>query len=94
MGVDYLRILGVSQLFMCLEITSTGAFQGLGKPMLPSVAAITGNVLRVPMAVLLSATVLGLNGIWWSITISSIMKGIVIAGCFVIFLRKYKNGEA
>ena len=31
MGVDYLRILGVSQLFMCMEITTAGAFSGLGK---------------------------------------------------------------
>ena len=30
MGVDYLRILGVSQLFMCMEITTAGAFSGLG----------------------------------------------------------------
>ena len=29
MGVDYLRILGVSQLFMCMEITSAGAFQAV-----------------------------------------------------------------
>ena len=30
MGVDYLRILGYSQLFMCAEITTGGAFAGLG----------------------------------------------------------------
>lgn len=31
LGIDYLRILGVSQLFMCMEITTAGAFSGLGK---------------------------------------------------------------
>ena len=35
MGVDYLRILGVSQLFMCMEITTAGAFSGLGKTLPP-----------------------------------------------------------
>ena len=29
-GVSYLRIMGYSQILMCLEITSSGAFQGLG----------------------------------------------------------------
>lgn len=91
MGVDYLRILGVSQLFMCLEITSAGAFQGLGKPMLPMVSAVIGNTARIPMAMALSATALGLNGIWWSISISSIAKGIVVPICFIIVLRRYLN---
>lgn len=93
LGVDYLRILGVSQLFMCLEITSAGAFQGLGKPMLPSVAGILGNAARVPLAAVLSATVLGLNGIWWSITISSIAKGVVVVSAFLVMLRKYMQSE-
>ncbi len=31
-GVTYLRILGLSQFFMCIEITTAGAFNGLGKP--------------------------------------------------------------
>lgn len=31
LGVDYLRILGVSQLFMSLEITTAGAFSGVWK---------------------------------------------------------------
>lgn len=89
MGVDYLRILGFSQLFMCLEITSSGAFQGLGKPMLPTVAGVIGNTARIPMAMVLSATALGLNGIWWSISISSIAKGIVVPLCFIVVLRRY-----
>ena len=41
MGVDYLRILGVSQLFMCMEITTAGAFSGLGKTLPPSIVSIT-----------------------------------------------------
>lgn len=89
MAVDYLRILGVSQLLMCLEITSAGAFQGLGRPMLPSVASIVGNVARIPLALVLSATALGLNGIWWSISLTSMVKGLVVTGAFLILLKKY-----
>ena len=41
-GVSYLRIMGYSQILMCLEITSSGAFQGLGRPMPPTLAGIIG----------------------------------------------------
>lgn len=93
MGVSYLRILGVSQLFMCMEITTSGAFQGLGKPMAPAVVGIVGNVSRIPMALLLSATALGLNGVWWSISISSILKGIVVPVWFLFVLRDFMKKD-
>lgn len=47
-GVSYLRIMGYSQILMCLEITSSGAFQGLGRPMPPTLAGIIGNAARHP----------------------------------------------
>ena len=47
-GADYLRILGYSQVFMCLEITTTGAFFGVGKTMIPSVISTIFTGLRVP----------------------------------------------
>ena len=63
--------------------------QGLGKPIPPTVTGILGNLARIPMAVMLSATVLGLDGVWWSITISSCAKGIVVFTWFVIILRRF-----
>lgn len=78
LGVDYLRILGVSQLFMCTESASAGAFQGLGRTLPPSLVGVVFTALRIPAAMLLSTTVLGLNGIWWSISISSILKGLIL----------------
>lgn len=95
MGVDYLRILALSQLFMCTEAASAGTFQGLGKSMPPSLTGITFNLLRIPLAVLLSATVLKLNGIWWSITISSIIKGIILPVWLMLFMhRLWKNKKS
>ena len=75
MGVDYLRILGYSQLFMCAEITTGGAFAGLGKTLPPSVVSVVLTTARIPMAMLLTSTVLGLNGIWWSIIDLQYFKG-------------------
>lgn len=78
MGVDYLMILGISQLFMSVEITTAGAFAGLGKTLPPSVTSIVLTAMRIPLALALIHTPLGLNGIWWSITISSVLKGIIL----------------
>ncbi len=94
MGVDYLRILGYSQLFMCMEITCTGAFQGLGKPMVPTVVSVILNTARIPMALALSATALSLNGVWWAITLSSILKGLIIPVWFLVVLRQYLHQQA
>ncbi|MEG0549445.1 MAG: MATE family efflux transporter, partial [Coprobacillus sp.] len=93
LGVDYLRILGVSQLFMCIELTLAGALNGLGKTFIPSFVSVSLTAIRIPMVILLSATVLGLNGIWWTISLTSILKGIVISICFIVVIKKFKNKE-
>lgn len=89
-GIVYLQILGVSQIFMCIEIATSGAFNGLGKTVPPSLISTIFTGLRVPAALILSSSaLLGLNGVWWSISISSIFKGIILTSWFIIFIRKY-----
>ena len=79
LGIDYLRILGLSQLFMCIEITCSGAFNGIGKTEPAAITSVAFNLLRIPLALYFSQmTFLGLNGIWWSITITSIFKGAIV----------------
>lgn len=88
MGVDYLVILGFSELFMCWEILVEGAYAGFGHTLPASTLSTVFTVLRIPAALALSATALGLSGIWWSISISSICKGILLTGMFTVFLNK------
>lgn len=88
LGVDYLQILGVSQLFMCVELTLAGTFAGLGKTVPPSLSSGILTATRIPMAYILMSTVLGLNGIWWSLTISGVLKGVVLTVWFMIYFRK------
>ncbi len=76
-GKEYLLILGYSQLFMCIEITIVGAFNGLGRTYLPNALTIILTAMRIPLAVLL-AQYMGLNGVWWSISITSVIKGVVL----------------
>lgn len=95
LGVDYLVILAYSQLFMCIEILTAGAFSGFGKTLPPSIVSIVFTAARIPMAIFLSSTALGLNGVWWSISISSIVKGTILILWFLIFAkRKLKTPKA
>ncbi|WP_164470834.1 MATE family efflux transporter [Vaginisenegalia massiliensis] len=87
LGANYLLILGFSQFFMCIEIGSTGIFQGLGQTAIPSSIGILFNLLRIPLAIVLTP-VLGLNGVWWALTLSSIMKGILAFSGLLVYNRR------
>lgn len=87
LGVDYLVILGVSQMPMCVDIITAGAFAGFGHTLPPSLASTLLVTSRIPLAMVLSRTALGLNGIWWSISITSILRGVVLFALILIFFR-------
>ena len=92
-GIAYLQILGVCQMFMCEELLTVGALSGLGKTMQASVISILLTSARIPMAYLLSATPLGLSGVWWALTISSIAKGIVYVLYFMRLTPAMEQGR-
>lgn len=71
----YLQAVAYSQAFSTIEMVSNGLFTGLGKPKIPAAISIFFTVLRIPMALVLMNKY-GINGIWWSIAISSILKGV------------------
>lgn len=88
-SVNYMRIIGLSQLFMCYEIVTNGAFSGIGKPKIPSIISIIFTSLRIPTALILSREeYFGLNGVWISISLSSVIKGILSPLVFRGYLKK------
>lgn len=87
-GKTYLWILGFSQFFMAIEIGSTGGFNGLGRTHIPAITGIVLNALRIPLSYILSSTVLGMTGVWWSISISSIFKGIILTSLLLYVIKK------
>jgi len=93
LGINYLRIIALSQIFMCIEYVLAGSLNGLGKTSIPSTISITLNAARIPMIMVLSRTFLKLNGIWWSISISSILKGIVSMICFIYVFKKLEQKQ-
>ena len=81
-AVDYLIIIGFSEAFMSVELLTIGALSGLGRTRLCSIISIVLTGARIPLAMLLSGTALGLNGSWWALTLTSITKGIVFTLTF------------
>ena len=78
----YFFIIGVGEAFMCIELMAVGALSGLGQTKVCSIISIILTGMRIPLAHILSNTVLGLDGIWWALTISSISKGIALHFAF------------
>jgi putative MATE family efflux protein len=72
----YLQVVAFSQIFSTIETVSNGLFTGIGKPKISAVISVVFTVLRLPMALALIKP-FGLTGIWISIAVSSIFKGIV-----------------
>ena len=83
-----LRIDGYSQLFMMLEITMQGVFYGMGRTIPPAIISVSCNYLRIPMALWFVSMGWGLPGIWWTISITSILKGIIILVWFLLIKKK------
>ena len=62
LSVDYLRIIGFSEIFLSVEMMTVGALSGLGRTQLCSLISVGLTVIRIPLALVLSNTALGLNG--------------------------------
>lgn len=74
-AASYLKAVAFSQVFSAVEMISNGMFTGIGKPNIPATISIVFTSLRIPLALLLIKP-FGISGIWISICISSILKGI------------------
>jgi Na+-driven multidrug efflux pump len=86
-GGEYLYVMAFSQLFMMLEITTMGMWNGYGRTIPPASVSIVFNLARIPMALSL-APVFGITGVWISLTISSILKGTISPVWWQIVYRK------
>ncbi|MGL5868815.1 MATE family efflux transporter [Clostridium chrysemydis] len=92
MGSSYMKILGISQVFMCMELFTVGAFNGIGKTFIPPIISVIFSALRIPFAIILSKSYLfGIDGIWLSISISSIFKGVILVIWFMFNFKKLKK---
>ena len=89
-SVNYLIIVGLGEAFMCVELMTIGALSGMGKTKLCSIISILLTGLRIPLALFLGHAGLGLNGVWWALSATSMLKGIVF---YLVFRTQMKREE-
>ena len=83
LGMKYLAIASISQVFFSVESGSTGVFNGLMDSKTPSIVGLAFNFLKIPLSIIFMTT-FGVGGIWISVTLTTILKGLVN----VLFLSK------
>ena len=86
-GGDYLLILGFSQIFMMLELTTQGMFNGIGRTAPPAIISMIFNAIRIPLAMFLAPR-MGINGVWWAISITTIFKGVILTIWYQVVQKK------
>ena len=92
-GAKYLFVMGLVQIFMMLELTTQGMFNGIGRTIEPAVISISFNALRIPLAWYL-ASHMGIMGVWWAIAISTVCKGTILPIWFmIVYSRVTKKME-
>lgn len=96
-GAKYLFVMGLVQIFMMLELTTQGMFNGIGRTIEPAIISIFFNALRIPLAWYL-ASKMGIMGVWWAIAISTVCKGVILPLWFAFVYKrvtkKMAKGEA
>ena len=88
-GADYLRIIGYCEIFLGLEVAMEGAFNGLGitRPYMLIRGPLT--LLRVPIAWYLTIYLkMGTTGIWWAISLTTGLKGILMVISFILLNKR------
>lgn len=90
LGSWYLKIISISELFMAIEIGTTGMLNGLGLTRYPAINSAILNVARIPLAKIF-IPLFALNGIWASMSLSSVLKGLVLLVIFK-YLSNKTNG--
>ncbi len=82
-GASYLRIVALAQLFQGLELVFDGAFGGAANTLPAMVISTPLSIARYPAAILLTGPIgMSVQGVWWAISGTTIVKGTVMAYWF------------
>ncbi len=87
-GMLYVLLVGMSQPFMALEVVLVGAFAGAHRTAVPAAVEISLTTARIPLAAVLVASGWGLAGVWLAIAGTTVAKGLIQAGLFVVWQRR------
>ncbi len=93
-GVQYLKIIAIFEIFLALEVIMEGAFSGAGYTFPVMLVSVLFTAARVPLAWFMVIYLgWGANGIWWAISITTFLKGLINALLFIFGLWKRKLGQ-
>jgi Na+-driven multidrug efflux pump len=82
-GVDYLRIVILSEFFLVLEVVLTGAFSGAGDTRPPFLIVFPITFARIPLSYLFAVKFgYGAKAIWAVIGFTTFLKGILLLNHF------------
>jgi len=90
-GVQYLKIIALFEIFLALEVIMEGAFSGAGYTFPVMVIGVVLTALRIPLAWILAISWnWGPQGIWWAIGLTTFFKGALISIMFLADVWKRK----
>ncbi|MGD9488212.1 MAG: MATE family efflux transporter [Calditrichaceae bacterium] len=93
-GVEYLRIIAVFEIFLGLEVIMEGAFSGAGYTLPVMLVSVPVTLSRIPLAWFFAINLdWGTKGIWWAIALTTFLKGLLNTILFAMGLWKKKIGE-
>lgn len=81
-GASYLRTIGYFEIFLGWEFVFEGGFNGLGSTRRYMSISIPLTLLRFPAALLFVYWTGNVEAVWWCVSISTLLKGLMMAGAF------------
>jgi Na+-driven multidrug efflux pump len=82
-GTQYLKVIALCEVFLGFEIVLEGAFSGAGNSLPPMLISVPLTWARIPLSLFFAHTLgMGSLGIWLSISLTTALKGIVMAFWF------------
>jgi putative MATE family efflux protein len=80
LGVPYVRVVGLCQLFTAVEGVIGGAFAGAGDTVPPMTVHVGFALARIPLAAwAVGGLGLGIMGVAWTMSVTCMIRGVVLA---------------
>lgn len=87
-GMTYVLLVGLSQVFMATEVVLLGAFAGAHWTAVPAAVEIGFTAARIPLAFHLVRQGWGVEGVWFAIASTTVIKGSLLAVLFAARQRR------
>ena len=89
-GARYLRIITISNLFLGAEVVLEASMGGAGSTLPPMLTSTSLTLARIPLAIWLSGLI-GVSGIWWSISLTAAARGIAMMALWKAGFWKHRS---